>query len=164
MVLRALMQGLLAFVLVGGVYFWGLSLGLADNGVRALTFLALVLVIVSLIFANRSFGTSLRTAVMRPNKALVWVLLLVGTTLTLALFVPAIRDLFRFGPVEPVHVAVDGRGRAGVVGAGRAVQAVSQAAYENRRRVLKSGGDPALHLSEGPAFACRVREGVGMTC
>ena len=27
MVLRALMQGLLAFVLVGGVYFWGLSLG-----------------------------------------------------------------------------------------------------------------------------------------
>ena len=103
MVLRALMQGLLAFVLVGGVYFWGLSLGLADNGVRALTFLALVLVIVSLIFANRSFGTSLRQAVLRPNKALVWVLLLVGTTLTLALLVPAVRELFRFGLVEPVH-------------------------------------------------------------
>ena len=97
------MQGLLAFVLVGGVYFWGLSLGLADNGVRALTFLALVLVIVSLIFANRSFGTSLRQAVLRPNKALVWVLLLVGTTLTLALLVPAVRELFRFGTVEPVH-------------------------------------------------------------
>jgi Ca2+-transporting ATPase len=106
MVVRALMQGLLAFVLVAGVYFWGLDLGLPAEGVRALTFLTLVLVIVSLIFANRSFSTSLRKALSRPNPALGWVLLLVGGTLSLALFWPFMRDIFRFGPVEPVHILV----------------------------------------------------------
>lgn len=106
MVMRALMQGLLAFVLVGGVYFWGLSQGLGDEGVRALTFLALVLVILALIFANRSFSTSLRTAVMRPNRALIWVLVMVVAVLALALMVPFVRGLFRFGAVDPLHAAI----------------------------------------------------------
>ena len=106
MVMRALMQGLLAFVLVGGVYFWGLSTGLAADAVRALTFLSLVLVIVSLIFANRSFSTSLSKALTRPNKALIWVLLMVVTTLGVALFVPVARDLFRFGQIGPAHILV----------------------------------------------------------
>ena len=106
MVVRALMQGLLGFVLVGSVYFWGLSAGLAADAVRALTFLSLVLVIVSLIFANRSFSTSLGKALTRPNKALGWVLLMVVTTLGVALYVPVARDLFRFGQIDPAHILV----------------------------------------------------------
>ncbi len=106
MVMRALMQGLLAFVLVGGVYLWGLTQGLGAESVRALSFLTLVLVIVALIFANRSFSTSLKKALLRPNRALIWVLAMVVSVLSLALLVPFVRDLFRFGPVEPLHAAV----------------------------------------------------------
>jgi P-type Ca2+ transporter type 2C len=60
----------------------------------------MVLTIVSLIFVNRSFSTSLVTALLRPNSALGWVLLVVPTMLGLTLLWPFARGLFRFGPLH----------------------------------------------------------------
>jgi Ca2+-transporting ATPase len=68
--------------------------------VRALTFFSLVLSIVGLILVNRSFSTSLVTALRRPNSMLAWILAAVATILALSLLVPTVRGLFRFGPLH----------------------------------------------------------------
>ena len=74
--------------------------------VRALTFFSLVVTIVSLIFVNRSFSASLVTALRRPNRTLILVLLAVLTMLSLTLIWPIARDLFRFGPLHADDLAV----------------------------------------------------------
>ena len=56
--------------------------------------------IVSLIFVNRSFSASLITALRRPNRVLLLVLLAVLITLSLTLLWPFARELFRFGPLH----------------------------------------------------------------
>jgi Ca2+-transporting ATPase len=81
--------------------------------VRALTFFALILSIVGLILINRSYSASVWTAVLRPNPALVWVLLIVVAILTLTLVWPPAADLFRFGPLHPDDLALTAA--AGVV-------------------------------------------------
>jgi Ca2+-transporting ATPase len=95
-----LLQGLLAFALVAGIYVIALKRGMPEEEVRALAFFSLVLVIVSLILVNRSFSASLISALRRPNAALAWVLLIIPVMLSLTLLVPPVRTLFRFGPLH----------------------------------------------------------------
>ena len=73
---------------------------------RALTFFSLVVTIVGLIFVNRSFSASLVTALRRPNRTLVLVLLAVVAMLSLTLLWPFARGLFRFGPLHADDLAV----------------------------------------------------------
>ncbi len=91
------LQGALAFAMAGGMFVFALRNGMPDGEVRALTFVALVLGIFSLILVNRSFSPSLRLALVRPNAALVSILLGVCAVLGLCLTVPPLRELFRFG-------------------------------------------------------------------
>ena len=67
---------------------------------RALTFVALILAIFGLILVNRSFSSSLKLAVLRPNLALLSILTGVGAILGASLTIPALRELFRFGPLH----------------------------------------------------------------
>ncbi|WP_291869142.1 cation-translocating P-type ATPase [Bradyrhizobium sp.] len=96
----SLVQGALAFALVAVIYLTALMRGMPEAEVRALTFFSLVLVIVSLIFVNRSFSASLVTALRRPNAALAWVMLVVPVMLGLTLLLPPVSSLFRFGPLH----------------------------------------------------------------
>ena len=102
----SLVQGTLAFVLVAAIFIVGLERGMPEAEVRALTFFSLVLAIVSLIFVNRSFGTSIVKAIRRPNAMLAWVLLAVSALLGLTLLWPTARELFRFGPLGLIDLAV----------------------------------------------------------
>ena len=94
------LQGTLAFAMAGAIFVFGLRNGMAEDDVRALTFVALVLGIFSLILVNRSFSSSLIVALVRPNAALVSILLGVFVTLGLCLTVPPVRELFRFGSLH----------------------------------------------------------------
>ena len=85
---------------------WHSRRGMPEAEVRALAFFSLVVTIVSLIFVNRSFSASLLTALRRPNRTLVLVLLAVVTMLGLTLLWPFARDLFRFGPLHVDDLAV----------------------------------------------------------
>ena len=96
----SLFQGLFAFAIVAGVLFVGLKRGMPINEVRALTFFALILVIVGLILINRSFSASVWTAVRRPNPTLLWILLVIAAILALTLAWPLAAHLFRFGPLH----------------------------------------------------------------
>ena len=96
----SLLQGTFAFVLVAAIFVVALDRGMPEAEVRALTFFSLVLTIVSLIFVNRSFSSSLIKALRRPNPALAWVLVAVTTMLGLTLFWPFASSAFRFGPLH----------------------------------------------------------------
>jgi P-type Ca2+ transporter type 2C len=102
----SVLQGGLTFGLVGAIFLIALQRGMPDDEVRALTFISLVLSIVSLILVNRSFSTSLVAAFRRPNPALAWILLVVTATLGLSLFLPAASALFRFGPLHADDLAL----------------------------------------------------------
>jgi Ca2+-transporting ATPase len=96
----SLFQGLFALMTVGGVLFVGLRRGMPVDEVRALTFFALILVIVGLILINRSFSASVWSAIRRPNPTLLWILLVIAAILALTLAWPPAAHLFRFGPLH----------------------------------------------------------------
>jgi Ca2+-transporting ATPase len=91
------LQGALAFAMAGTMFVFALKNGMPADEVRALTFVALILGIFSLIFVNRSFSSSLRLALVRPNTALLSILFGVFAMLGLCLTLPAMRELFGFG-------------------------------------------------------------------
>lgn len=93
---RGVMQGVLALAVVVLVLVFALWAGLPVDAVRALTFVALVAVILSLVLVNRSRAVSIVAALRRPNPALVLVFLAVAVVLTVGLNLPFARHLFRF--------------------------------------------------------------------
>ncbi len=95
-----LAQGALAFLLVASIYVVSLTRGMPEAEVRALTFFSLVLNIVGLIFVNRSFSTSVVTALRRTNVVLLSVLVAVSAMLSLTLLWPWATKLLRFGPLH----------------------------------------------------------------
>lgn len=93
-------QGILAFSVVASMFVIELQNGMAADEARALAFFSLVLTIVSLIFANRSFSASLVTAFRRPNPALAWVLSSIAAILALSLLWPVLSNMLRFGALH----------------------------------------------------------------
>jgi Ca2+-transporting ATPase len=106
LVVWSLLQGTLAFTLVAAIYVMALRSGMPVPEVRALAFVSLVVVIISLILLNRSFSSSLLVALRRPNRALAAVLVAVTILLTLALLWPVTSDLFGFGPLHAGDLAL----------------------------------------------------------
>jgi Ca2+-transporting ATPase len=102
----SLLQGVLAFGLVGIIFVVAFHRGMPEDEVRALAFFSLVLTIIGLIFVNRSFSASLITAFRRPNPALALVLSTVAGLLMLTLLWPFASDLFRFGPLHTDDLAI----------------------------------------------------------
>jgi Ca2+-transporting ATPase len=89
-----------------GVYVVSLTRGQSEEDARALTFTTLIIANLGLIFANRSWSRLITDTLKSPNAALWWVtggaLLFLG----LALFVPFLRDLFRFSVLHPLDIAI----------------------------------------------------------
>ncbi len=102
----SVLQGGLAFVLVGAIFVIAHQRGMPEDEVRALAFFAQVLTIVSLILINRSFSTSLVAAFRRPNPAFAWILSAITVILSLSLVWPAAAALFRFGPLHSDDLAL----------------------------------------------------------
>ena len=100
MIAWGVFQGAIALAVVAAIFFMALQRGMPESEVRALTYFSLVTVIVGLIFVNRSFSASLITALGKPNRALLLVLIVVPVMLAITLLWPAARDLFRFGPLH----------------------------------------------------------------
>jgi len=112
----SLMQGTTTFVAVGLIYLFSMKQGMPENEARAFTFIALVLSITALILVNRSFSTSLLSAILRPNLMLAGILALVAVALTLSQVNPVIRDLFRFGFLHWRDIGIAAGVAIGVLG------------------------------------------------
>ena len=96
-VLWAVLQGLVAFAILAGIFIVTARMDVPDADLRALVFASLVLINVGLILVNRSFKSSLIRAFMRPNRSL-WILTGgIAVLLTVALAWPPAQALFHFG-------------------------------------------------------------------
>jgi len=91
----------LVLVIVTTILFLAPDYGFDPDQVRALSFHALVLCVVALIFVNRSISSSIITAITRPNRALAVALPIVAVLLAVTVFWAPARDLFSFGALKP---------------------------------------------------------------
>lgn len=104
LVVISIVQGLFLFAGAGGIYLWALSNELPDNQIRAIAFAAILLGNLFLMVANRSQSASLIELLIKRTNRQVYVILLVGIALLIAIFyVPVIRDAMRFAALDPNH-------------------------------------------------------------
>ncbi|MBZ5705488.1 MAG: cation-translocating P-type ATPase [Acidobacteriia bacterium] len=102
----SILQGLSVLGVVLAVFAAAHYSGRGEQEARALTFSTLVMANLALIFTNRSWGRTILATLHSPNPSLWWV---IGGTigfLGLAIFVPFLRELFRFSVLHPVDLAV----------------------------------------------------------
>jgi P-type Ca2+ transporter type 2C len=97
MVLTGLFQGLGVLAIVLAVYGFNLSTGAGEPMARMMSFSLLVIANLGLILANRSRTRSLLATLRTPNPAMWWVAGGAILFLVLAVSVPSLRGLFRFG-------------------------------------------------------------------
>jgi P-type Ca2+ transporter type 2C len=82
-----------------------LNAHIAAETARAAAFVALVTANFSLIVVNRSFGASIVSTLLQPNRSF-WVMLAATTALlAAALLIAPLRELFHFGPLTGVQLA-----------------------------------------------------------
>jgi Ca2+-transporting ATPase len=111
----SLVQGTLAFALVAVVFFLAMLSPVTAEEVRALTFVTLVGANIALIFVNRTFSSSLRTALGRPNPVLAWGLGITAAVLTAILAWPDLRQFFGLGALQWRDLALSLAGAAALL-------------------------------------------------
>jgi Ca2+-transporting ATPase len=103
----AVMQGVVVFVTVVGVYGWAVWSGKPDGEIRSLTFATLVLANLGLIMVNRSWRLSiLGTIRERKNPAVKWIFGVTLSILSILIFVPPVRSAFDFGEIQVRDIAI----------------------------------------------------------
>lgn len=96
---RSILQGGMALIAVSAVLFMLVSSSVEPAELRSTVFIALVVAVIALVLANRSFSASLSGALARPNPALAAVMLLVLLLLGLAETVPMVGRMLGFAAI-----------------------------------------------------------------
>lgn len=104
LIIFSMLQGVCMLCAVGIFFISLLHMGVPETEVRAATFMALVISSFSLIIANRSFGTSIVSALLRPNRAFWRMFAATMALLAATLLIAPIREVFHFGAVRPVII------------------------------------------------------------
>jgi Ca2+-transporting ATPase len=93
----SLLQGLSVLAIVLGVFvYFFVFRGQSEEEARALSFTTLIVANLGLILTNRSWSRTIIATLMTPNLALWWVLGGAAFFLSLVLYIPVIRGLFKF--------------------------------------------------------------------
>jgi Ca2+-transporting ATPase len=105
-ILFSVLQG--AGVLVTSVLVLGVALyrGDGEAAARTLTFATLVIGMVGLILVNRSSSRTILDTLRSPNPAFWWVIGGALGFLVVALYVPYLREVFRFATPHPNDLAI----------------------------------------------------------
>lgn len=90
------LQGLNLLAVTLLVFAFALSRGSGAEEVRTITFTTLVFGNLALILANRSANETILEGLRRPNPAVRWVVLGAVSGLLLVLYLPFLREMFRF--------------------------------------------------------------------
>jgi len=102
----SLLQGLATLLVLAAVYGIVLYRDQGELEARALTFTALIVANLGLILTNRSWSATAAAMLRVPNVALWWVLGGASVFLGLVLYVPVIRELFRFSLLHPGDLGI----------------------------------------------------------
>lgn len=125
----SLLQGGLGLGVAVAVLLEAARRGMPEDEIRALVFLILVGINVTLIFVNRTFSASLRSAIARPNLWLWGGLAAAGFALAAVFLSPQVRSFFDLGPVHGDDLAI---GVAMVVGLFFALQMAKTIRFRRR--------------------------------
>jgi Ca2+-transporting ATPase len=102
----SLLQGGAVLLTVLSVFGIALYKGYGDTYARALTFATLIVGVVSLIFVNRSWSRNVFHALRSRNDAFWWVVGGAYGFLAAVIYVPMLRNVFRFAPLHPADLAI----------------------------------------------------------
>jgi P-type Ca2+ transporter type 2C len=101
----AVLEGLSVLAACLGVFLFSRSSQQPDAA-RALTFLTLVVSLLVIILANRSWTRGIVSMLRVPNSALWWVVGGTAAFLSIVLLVPAAQGLFHFAPLRAGDMAL----------------------------------------------------------
>lgn len=99
LLLHGLLQGAVVLAASMGIFALGVHDAHGEEVSRCMAFVTLVLGNLGLILTNRSTTTSALRVLMRPNKALAFVVVTTLVALTLSISVPWLRGIFGFAPL-----------------------------------------------------------------
>jgi Ca2+-transporting ATPase len=102
----SLLQGASVFLFLSALWLWLWKHGNSEPDIRSLTFVALLFSNLGLIWSNRSWSVSIPLTLKRPNPALWWVTASALAAVSLALYVPQLRQIFRFEALHTVDIAL----------------------------------------------------------
>jgi Ca2+-transporting ATPase len=97
----SLVQGGLVLGAVLAIFAFALYRGLGEADARTLSFSTLVVGMVGLIIVNRSRTLNVIHALRSPNRAFWWVIAGALGFLAAVLYIPSLRNLFRFSILHP---------------------------------------------------------------
>ncbi len=106
MIYFSLLQGLGVLAIVFGVFMTAMHEGQGESGARALAFTTLIVANLGLILTNRSWSRTILDSLRSPNRALWWVLGGAVFFLGMVLYVPFLRELFRFNTLHTVDLFI----------------------------------------------------------
>jgi Ca2+-transporting ATPase len=110
----SLLQGIVVLLITLAIY--GFYMGRGGDEARTLTFTALVIANLGLILTNRYWSGTILGSLRLKNTALLIIVAATLVLLGLVIYVPFLRDLFRFGPVPPYDLAISfGAGIASIL-------------------------------------------------
>ena len=96
----SLLQGLSVLLVVAAVFIIALFRGQGEEEARALCFTTLIISNIGLILTNRSWSRTILSTLHSPNTALWWVLGGAVSFLAMVLYLPFLRELFRFSTLH----------------------------------------------------------------
>lgn len=104
-IVTSMLQGLIVLMLCLAIYGFLLQQGRGENEARAITFVSLVLANIGLILSNRFRSVNVLVSLRSGNKSLWWILASAIVLLGIVIYVPPVRDLFRFSSMHVNDVA-----------------------------------------------------------
>lgn len=105
-VTEALLQGGLAFMILGVMLFFSQRLSLPTDELRTFIFFALVAAVIVLVLAHRSFSTQISSALQRRNTAFYYVLGFILIASALMLGIEPIQHRLGFAPLGWVEIVL----------------------------------------------------------
>jgi Ca2+-transporting ATPase len=104
--LLSLLQGASVLGVVLSIFTIALRRGQGALDARAITYTTLIVANLGLILTNLSWSGTIAQTLRKPNHALWWVLGGVFGSLGMVLYVPLLRELFRFSFLHPIDLAL----------------------------------------------------------
>jgi Ca2+-transporting ATPase len=102
----SLLEGGSILAVTLGVYWANLHVGAGADYSRAVAFSALIAGNVALMLSSRSSTRTFLELLRTPNVPLGWIILATTVSLLFVLYLPALRSLFQFAVVHPIHLGL----------------------------------------------------------
>jgi Ca2+-transporting ATPase len=100
----SILQGAILLFTTAGVFITAQNLGESTETARALTFTTLIVGNLGLILVNRSWILTLPQILRQKNTTLAWIIIGAVMFLLLALQIPFLKNLFKFGPLHKIDM------------------------------------------------------------